>query len=126
MSPTREAEDTMYLVLFGKLSAQAVLDYCKEVLRYLAWVQSLGRDPKDMGPVMICGYLQTCLSRGKSVPTRVRCALGWFESHAKMVLNTTGVEIRDFTDRLVVKSGKGQAKKIHHAPPIAGGPGACH
>ena len=68
---------------------------------------------------MMCSFFRMTLSRDESVPMTAKCALNWFGSHAKIQLNSTGVEIRDYVSGLTVRDPTGQHRKnTHQAPPL--------
>ena len=73
-----------------------------------------------VGPLLLCSYFRMSLSRGKSITGKVRCALIWAELHAKVQLNSTGVEVRDFVSGLVVRNPSSLywVKAAHQAPPF--------
>ena len=109
--------ETMLLVVYGKLTPTAVQGYCKEVGKYLDWVEGVSLSPVQVGPVALCGYLRMSLQRGSSVPTKVRAALCWCESLMKVLLGAMGVEVRDFTERLGRTTPGGVVKEKDQAPP---------
>ena len=113
-----ELLETLLRVVGGKLIASAVDSYCKEVGKYLDWLVGIRQFPVEVGPVTLCGYLRASLSRGSSVPTKVRAALCWCESHIKVLLGATGVEVRDFTEQLGRTSPGGLVKEKDQAPPL--------
>ena len=74
----------MFDLLIGKTQPKAILDYCKDVHGYLSWLAGIGREPDSVGSLVVCSFLRLTLSRGKSVPVKVKCALTWFETKAKI------------------------------------------
>lgn len=111
-----ELLETLLRVVCGKLFASAVDSYCKEVGKYLDWLVAIRRSPVEVGPVTLCGYLRASLSRGSSVPTKVRAALCWCQSHIKVLLGAAGVEVRDFTEQFGRASPGGLVKEKDQAP----------
>ena len=104
------------------MAPRAILEYCKEVSTYFAWLEAIQCDLSRVGSVMLCSYLRSSLSMGKSIPTKVRCALNWFEQHAKVPLNSLGLDVRDFTSSLTCAGGPaGSLFKAKAQAPLAGG-----
>ena len=93
----------LFGVLMARIQPKAILDYCKEVNLYMDWLSSIKRSLVDVGPLMLCSYLHMTLSRGKSIPTKVRCALVWFEGHAKVHMKASGIEVRDYVSGLTAR-----------------------
>ena len=69
-----ETEVLLNLIM-GKTQPKATLDYCEEVNGYLSWLAGIGRPPANAGPLVVCSFLRLTLSRGKSVPAKVKCRL---------------------------------------------------
>ena len=92
-------------MLFGVLMAriQPKLEHCEEVDLYLDWLGSIKYPVTRTGPLMVCSHLHMCLSRGKSIPLKVRCALVWFENHARISLNACGIDVRDYVSGLTAR-----------------------
>ena len=122
--PSRDLEaheaEVLFGILMGRTQPKAILDYCREVNAYLSWVEGIGRAPHGVGPLMLCSFFRMALSRGKSVPLKIKCALVWFESHAKIQLNATGVEVRDYVSGLTVRDASGlhKVEAARQAPPL--------
>ena len=59
------------------------------------------------------------MSRGKSAPVKVKCALTWFETKARVQLNTLAVEVGDYVAKLCMRDANGKLRKVaHQAPPL--------
>ena len=95
-----EVVQTMLDMVCHKLEPKVLKQYYRECNNYLSWVQSVGHTPMTVGSVLLCSYLKTTLTRGKSIPTVVRCALVWLEQHAGVKLGACGVAIRDYVAQL--------------------------
>ena len=65
-------------LLMGKMAPKAASDYCKGVASFFDWAMALQKEPSAIGVIAPCSYLRSSLSRGKSIPTKIRCALNWF------------------------------------------------
>ena len=121
-SDVSEAEPntaTMLDLLCGKMDPKVVARYAKECTTYFQWVKGLNMEVASVGPVLLCNYLKHTLSRGKSVPTVVRCSLVWLESHAMVSLNASGNGVRDFVLSLARPMAGGPAPKPKdEAPPL--------
>ena len=119
----RDLDQSEQMMLFGVLMARiqpkAIMDYCKEVNLYIDWLNGIKFPLTRVGPLMLCSYLHMTLSRGKSIPVKVRCALVWFESHAKIHMNACGVEVRDYVAGLTVRDPvTNQLTKVAHQAPF--------
>ena len=80
----------------GKMTPKAASDYCKEVATYFDWALALQKEPASIGVIALCSYLRNSLTRGKSIPVKIRCALKWFQERSGMELNAAGTDVRDF------------------------------
>ena len=81
------------------------------------WMSSLRVELDSVSSILLCSYFRMALKRGKSVPSRVRCALVWCEDHLKVGLGVKGVEIRSFVLKLVVVTPDGKSVKSKHQAP---------
>ena len=78
---------TLLDIVCGKKDPRVLQSYCKECDTYFQWVVALVRDPTSVGSVLLCRYFHMAASRGKSVPTVIRCALEWCETHTRAPSN---------------------------------------
>jgi hypothetical protein len=116
-----EAEaEVLFGVLFARLQPRVILGYIAEVNGYFSWLDGMGRSPTGVGLLMLCSYLRMSLSRGTSIPVKIRCSLNWFEAHAKIQLNSLSVGVRDFVSGLTIMDPNGTKiiKVKQQAPPL--------
>ena len=90
----------MRRIILGKLSPQCVVDYCRELEKFLDWLAAIQIPVAIINSLTTAGYLQNLRLRGKSVPTRVRAALLWAEGVFKVDLRCAGRDISDFVAKL--------------------------
>ena len=81
------------LVVRGDIEAACLRDFCRESRRFFLWGFSLKLDFAALPSLALVGYLRNVRSRGKSVPTRVRCALVWAEATFRIPLLASARDI---------------------------------
>ena len=93
----------------GKLQSDCLVDYCRETRRFATWAFALGFYFNRLGSLCLVGYLRNVRSRGKTVPTRVRCALVWAEEVFRIKLDAGRKDIVSICVRLSRMDVRGRA-----------------
>ena len=97
---------TMLDLLCGKMDPRVITTYCKECELFLQWTATLKKNLNEIGAVLLCSWLRVARSRGKSVPTVVRCALTWLEGHVGVAPRASGPDIKSFVAGLARPSSE--------------------
>ena len=71
-----------------------------EARRFVAWAFSLKFDLLNLPSLALIGYLRNVRSRGKSVPTRVCCALVWTDTVYQIPIRASSREVVSLCVRL--------------------------
>ena len=99
-SPPSGLLESFRLVVRGDVEAACLRDFCRESRRFFVWAFSMKLDLLSLPSLALVGYLRNIRCRGKSVPTRVRCALVWSEAVFRISLNASSRDIISLCVRL--------------------------
>ena len=80
-------------IILAGVEPQVVLTYGAEVYRFIHWLSAVGLRFTEVTDLRVAGYIRNSLSRGKTVPTRLRSALMFFQRVADVKLGAEKVEL---------------------------------
>ena len=92
-----------------------VLNSASEVRRFLAWIQALGVELKDLSDSRVARYIKHCQNRGKTVPGRALNSLAWFQ---KVFSSKIGAEQPELKSMIRSTTADGLFTKPADAAPM--------